>query len=64
VNPDLFKQQQGQLETFCDGLQQKLDFGLEKLGDNKTRQEIIGYTRSAKKYRVNLVEYLESEICF
>eukprot|EP01083_Nonionella_stella_P297179 1009382_1 len=46
-NLDLFKQQQGKLENFCDGLQQKLDFDLEKLGDNKTRQEIIGYTRTA-----------------
>jgi len=63
-NPELFKTQQGQLETFCDGLQQKLDFDLDKLGDNKTRQEIIGYTRSAKQYRQNLVEYIESEISF
>merc|ERR1712154_371370 len=52
-NLDLFKQQQGKLENFCDGLQ-------EKLGDNKTRQEIIGYTRTAQKYRKNLVEYIES----
>jgi len=64
VNADLFKTQQGQLEKFCDGLQQKLDFDLEKLGDNKTRQEIIGYTRSAKKYRGNLVEHIEADICF
>jgi len=64
VNPELFKQQQGQLETFCDGLQQKLDFDLEKLGDNKSRQDIINYTRSARKYRANLVEYIESEISF
>jgi len=63
-NLDLFKQQQGKLENFCDGLQQKLDFDLEKLGDNKTRQEIIGYTRTAQTYRKNLVEYIESEISF
>mmetsp|Transcript_1685 Transcript_1685/g.3319 ORF Transcript_1685/g.3319 Transcript_1685/m.3319 type:complete len:536 (-) Transcript_1685:2796-4403(-) len=63
-NLDLFKQQQGQLEHFCDGLQQKLDFDLDKLGDNKTRQEIIGYTRTAQKYRKNLVEYIESDVSF
>ena len=60
----LFKEQQGMLESFCNGLQEKLDFGLEKLGDNKTRQEMIGYTRTAQTYRKNLVEYIETEVSF
>ena len=63
-NLDLFKEQQGTLENFCNGLQAKLDFDLEKLGDNKTRQEVIHYTRTSAQYRKNLVEYIESEIAF
>jgi len=63
-NLDLFKEQQGKLENFCDGLQSKLDFELEKLGENKTRQEIIAYTRTAKQYRTNLVEYIDTEVSF
>jgi len=63
-NLDLFKEQQGKLENFCDGLQSKLDFDLEKLGDNKVRQEIIAYTRTAKQYRSNLVEYIDTEVSF
>ena len=61
---ELFKEQQGMLENFCNGLQEKLDFDLDKLGDNKTRQEMIGYTRTAQTYRKNLVEYIETEVSF
>ena len=64
VNLDLFKQYQAQMEKFCGGLQEKLDFGQEKMGDNKVRSEIIGYTRTAKKYRTNLVEHIEADISF
>jgi ariadne-1 len=61
---DLFKQQQGFLESFCDGLQQKLDFDLEKLGDIKIRQEMKDYTRTAKQYRKNIVQHIEDEVSF
>jgi ariadne-1 len=63
VNVDLFKEQQGKLEHFCDGLQERLDKDLENLGVNKTRQEIIGFTRTARTYRTNLVEHIEADIC-
>jgi ariadne-1 len=58
----LFKEQQGTLEKFCNGLQAHLDFELDKLGQNKTRQEIIHYTRTSAQYRKNLVEHIESDI--
>jgi len=58
-NMELFKHSQAQLETFCDGLQSKLDFDLDKFGNNKVRQEVINYTRTAKKYRTNLVKSLQ-----
>ncbi|ETO33467.1 hypothetical protein RFI_03643 [Reticulomyxa filosa] len=64
TNLQLFKEQQGTLENFCNGLQSKLDFDLDKLGDNKTRQEVIHYTRTSAQYRKNLVEYIETEISF
>ncbi|ETO19848.1 hypothetical protein RFI_17380 [Reticulomyxa filosa] len=64
INSQLFKQQQGTLENFCNGLQAKLDFDLDKLGDNKTRQEVIHYTRTSAQYRKNLFEYIENEISF
>jgi len=64
INMVLFKQQQGTLETFCNGLQAKLDFDLDKLGDNKVRQEVIHYTRTSAQYRKNLVKYIETEISF
>ena len=60
----MFKQQQALLEKFCDGLQEKLDFDISKLGDNKTRQEIIHYTRTAAQFRKNLVEHIEGDISF
>ena len=63
-NLDLFKQQQSKLETFCEGLQYRLDFDLDILGDNKTRQAIIGYTKTAQKYRENLTECIKSDISF
>jgi len=61
-NIDLFKQHQSYLEKFCDGLQEKLDFDIQKLGDIKIRQEMIHYTRTAQNYRKNLVDYIEGEI--
>eukprot|EP01083_Nonionella_stella_P084254 233181_1 len=56
----LFSEQQRKLEGFCDGLQEKLDFDLEKLGEIKVRQSVIDYTKAAKKYRNNMVSYIES----
>jgi len=61
-NVELFKQHQSYLEKFCDGLQEKLDFDIQKLGDIKVRQEMIHYTRTAENYRKNLVDYIEGEV--
>lgn len=63
-NIELFKEHQSFLEKFCDGLQEKLDFDISKLGDNKVRQEIVHYTRTASQYRKNIVEHIEGEISF
>ena len=63
-NVELFKTYQAQLESFCDGLQEKLERDLHTFGDNKVRQDIVGYTRVAKQYRTNLIDYIEAEILF
>jgi len=52
------------LEKFCDGLQEKLDFKEDKLGDLQVRQEMIHYTRTAQNYRKNLVSHIDLELSF
>merc|ERR1711971_1532769 len=56
---EIFKAEQGKLEMFCDGLQSKLDFEMDNLGYNKTREEIIAFTRTARQRRNNLSEYID-----
>ena len=39
---------QGFLKKNCDGLQEMLDFDLDKLGNIQRRQNVIGYTGTVK----------------
>eukprot|EP01084_Bolivina_argentea_P249759 418258_1 len=62
VNLDLFHEHQSKLEFFCDGLQEKLDFDFEKLGDIKIRRAVIEFTRTAKQFRTNIEEAIDTNI--
>lgn len=58
----LFEDLQQQLEKFTEHLHGLSENDMDKLADNKIRQEVKNYTRCTTKFRDNMVKVVEEEI--
>jgi len=60
----LFESQQQQLEQFCDRLHEMTEKPLDSMLTQNARTDMISFTRLSEKYRVNVVDAIQSSQLF